>query len=45
MYFDGIKIKIGNIHTYTIGYYNPSVRIIDLVFHATYVVCFNFIHK
>ena len=32
--------------TYIIGhYYNPSVRIIDLVFHTTYVVCVNFIHK
>ena len=31
--------------TYIIGYYNPSVRIIDLVSHTTYVVCVNFIHK
>ena len=31
--------------TYIIGYYNPSVRIIDLVFHTTYVVCVNFIHN
>ena len=31
--------------TYTIGHYNPSVRTIDLVFHTTYVVCVNFIHK
>ena len=31
--------------TYTIGHQNPSVRIIDLVFHTTYVVCVNFIHK
>ena len=28
-----------------IGHYNPSVRIIDLVSHTTYVVCVNFIHK
>ena len=34
-----------NIHTYIIGHYNPSVRIIDLVSHTTYVVCVNFIHK
>ena len=34
-----------HIHTYTIGHYNSSVRIIDLVFHTTYVVCVNFIHK
>ena len=35
------------LHTYTyiIGHYNPSVRIIDLVSHTTYVVCVNFIHK
>ena len=33
------------IHTYIIGYYSPSVRIIDLVSHTTYVVCVNFIQK
>ena len=33
------------IHTYIIGHYNPSVRIIDRVSHTTYVVCVNFIHK
>ena len=33
------------IHTYIIGHYNPSVRIIDLVSHTTYGVCVNFIHK
>ena len=33
------------IHTYIIGHYNPSGRIIDLVSHTTYVVCVNFIHK
>ena len=27
------------------GHYNPSVRIIDLVSHTTYVVCVNIIHK
>ena len=26
-------------HTYIIGHYNPSVKIIDLVSHTTYVVC------
>ena len=31
--------------TYIIGHYNPSVRIIDLVSHTTYVVCVNFIPK
>ena len=39
------KTVITYIHTYIIGHYNPSVRIIDLVSHTTYVVCFNFIHK
>ena len=26
-------------HTYIIGHYMPSVRIIDLLSHTTYVVC------
>ena len=30
------------LHTYIIGHYNPSVRIIDLVSHTTYIVCVNF---
>ena len=30
---------------YRIGHYNPSVRLIDLVSHTTYVVRVNFIHK
>ena len=34
-----------SVHTYIIGHYNPSVRIIDLVFHTTYVVYVNFIHN
>ena len=29
---------------YTIGHYNSSVTIIDLVSHTTYVVCVNIIH-
>ena len=33
------------LRTYVIGHFNPSVRIIDLVSHTTYVVCVNFIHK
>ena len=33
------------VHTYIIGHYNPSVWIIDLVSHTTYVVCVYFIHK
>ena len=33
------------LHTYIIVHYNPSVRIIDLVSHTTYVVFVNFIHK
>ena len=32
------------IHTYIFGHYNPSVRIIDLVSHTTYVVCVNFLY-
>ena len=32
-------------YTYLIGHYNPSVRIIDVVSHTTYVLCVNFIHK
>ena len=39
-----LRIYNVNIHTYIIGYYNPSVRIIDLVSHTTYVVCVNFVH-
>ena len=30
------------MHTYIIGHYYHSVRIIDLVSHTTYDVCFNF---
>ena len=29
---------------HSIYHYNPSVRIIDLVSHTTYVLCVNFIH-
>ena len=39
------KCLWNSYHTYIFGHYNPSVRIIDLVFHTTYVVCVNFIHK
>ena len=38
-------VKITGKYTYIIGHYNPSVRIIDLVSHTTYVVCVNFTHK
>ena len=38
-------LKYIYIHTNIIGHYNPSIRIIDLFFHTTYVVCVNFIHK
>ena len=34
-----------HLHTYIIGHYKPSVRIVDLVSHTTYVVYVNFIHK
>ena len=40
-----LKFTSTAIHTYIIGHYNPSVRIIDLVSHTTYVVCVNFIYK
>ena len=30
---------LGVDHTYIIDHYNPSVRIINLVSHTTYVVC------
>ena len=33
-----------SLHTYMIGRYNPSVRIIDLVSHTTSVVCVNFLY-
>ena len=33
------------IPTYIIGHYCPSVRIINLAFHNTYIVCVNFIDK
>ena len=33
------------IHTYIIDHYKPSVRIIDLDAHSTYVVGVNFINK
>ena len=32
-------------HTHIIDHYNPSVKIIELVSHITYVVCVYFIHK
>ena len=34
-----------NVEYSTYTHYNPSVRIIALVSHITYVVCVNFIHK
>ena len=37
--------KIPHIHIYINGHYNPSVRIIDLVSHTTYVVNVNFLHE
>ena len=38
------KMKLVVAITCLIGQHNPSVRIIDLVSHTTYVVCVNFIH-
>ena len=40
-----IAFIVINAITYIIGYYNPSVWIIDLVSQTAYVVCVNFIHK
>ena len=40
-----LSVPSSLIHTYIIGYYNPSVRIINLVSQTTYVICVNFIHK
>ena len=37
-----VNYNDAKVHTYIIGHYNPSVRIIDLVSHTTYVVCLNF---
>ena len=34
-----------NPNTHIIGHYNPSVRIIEQVYHNTYAVCVNFIDK
>ena len=39
------ECHIRTMNTYIIGHYNPSVGIIDLVSHITYVVCVNFTHK
>ena len=48
-YFSKYEIfsVLRGLHTYTyiIGHYNPSVSIIDLASHTTYVVCVSFIHK
>ena len=39
------KIQIKNTHTYIIGRYNASVRIIDVASHTIHVVYVNFIHN
>ena len=38
-------LRINSRIIYIIGHYNPSVGIIDIVSHTTYVVCVNFMHK
>ena len=43
--FNKLEQFIKSCSTYIIGHYNPSVRVIDLLSHNTYVVCINFIHK
>ena len=40
-----VVASLHSVHTYIIGHYNPSVTIIDLVSHTTYVVCVNFTYK
>ena len=40
-----LKQKVRGYFTFIIGHYNPSVRIIYLVSHTTYIVYVNFIHK
>ena len=37
-----VEVTYIHIHNW---HYNPSVRIIDLISHTTYVVCVNFTHK
>ena len=37
--------SVCSLHTYIIGHYSPSVRIIDLVTYTTYFVRVNFKHK
>ena len=39
-----VFISLFVLHTYIIGHYNPSVRIIDLVSYTNYVVCVNFFY-
>ena len=43
--FSNKVIVLNATHAYIIGHYNPSVSIIDLVFHTTYVIYVNFIHQ
>ena len=43
MYKMKLNVQALHTHTYIIGHYNPSARIIDLVSNNTYVVCVNFI--
>ena len=38
-------LKLLKDHTYIIGHYNASVRVINLASHTTYVVSVNFIHR
>ena len=40
-----LLVSFSFLHTYITRYYNPSVRIFDLVSHTAYIVCVNFIHK
>ena len=40
-----LRVFARNLHTYIIGHYYPSISIIDLVSHTTYVVFVYFIHR
>ena len=40
--FPAIDDQVSPPNTYIIGHYNPSVMIINLVSHTTYVECVNF---
>ena len=40
-----VRNNLAKHHTYIIDYYNPSVRIFDLVYHTIHVMCISFTDK